>query len=592
MHCDVWGPAHHVSPSGGKYYIVFVDDYSRASWTYILKSRKEVLPQVQQFLVEIATQYDTKVKVLRTDNALEFTQKAIEDMCATYGMLHQTTCPYTSQQNGVAERKHRHLLDMVRTLLVAMHVPMYLWSDAVLTATFLVNRLPSAALGGDVPVTRLSPNAELFSLPPRVFGCTAFVHDHTPVLSKLAPRARKGVFVGYARTQKGYRVYFPDTHHYITSGDVSFHEDVPFFPSSSLSPNPGTPSTLTSSYPALPTLIPTPPSTTSPLTDSLESPSTVSLAPPDPSPSPAPTAAPLSPQPHAATPSPPALFTDLNLPIALRKGSRQCTQHPIGNHVSSIHLSSSYQALALFVLSGSIPKTYLEALQVPEWKAAMDAEYAAFLQRETWTLVPRPSDCNVVLCKWVYSLKYNPDGSIARHKARLVARDFSQAYGLDYTETFSPVARLSSIRVLFSIVLNKAWPLHQLDVSNAFLYGDLAEQVYMEQPPGYVAQGKSTQVCLLKKAIYGLKQSPRAWFHKFSQLLIGYGFLSAVSDPTVMRKRTPHGCVVLVVYVDDIILTGSDEAKVAATKAYLSQHFVTRNLSPPRYFLGLKIAYR
>ena len=126
VHCDFWGPAHQVSPSGGKYYIVFMDDYSRASWTYILKSRKEVLTRVQQFLVEIATQYDTKVKVLCTDNALEFTQKAIEDMCATYGMIHQTTCPYTSQQNGVAERKHRHLLDMVCMLLVTMHVPMYL----------------------------------------------------------------------------------------------------------------------------------------------------------------------------------------------------------------------------------------------------------------------------------------------------------------------------------------------------------------------------------------------------------------------------------------------------------------------------------
>ena len=149
----------------------------------------------------------------------------------------------------------------------------------------------------------------------------------------------------------------------------------------------------------------------------------------------------------------------------------------------------------------------------------MDVEYAAFIQRETWTLVPRPIDANVVSCKWVYSLKYNPDGSIARYKARLVARGFSQAYGLDYHETFSPVARLSSIRVLFSIALDQSWPLHQLDVSNAFLYGDLDEQVFMEQPPGYVAQGESSEVCLLKKAIYGLKQSPRAWFHKFSQLL-------------------------------------------------------------------------
>ena len=131
-------------------------------------------------------------------------------------------------------------------------------------------------------------------------------------------------------------------------------------------------------------------------------------------------------------------------------------------------------------------------------------------------MVPRPVDANVVACKWVYSLKYNPDGSIARYKACLVPRGFSQAYGLDYHETFLPVARLSSIRVLFSIALDQSWPLHQLDVSNAFLYGDLDEQVFMEQPPGYVAQGESSEVCLLKKAIYGLKQSPRAWFHKFS----------------------------------------------------------------------------
>ena len=114
----------------------------------------------------------------------------------------------------------------------------------------------------------------------------------------------------------------------------------------------------------------------------------------------------------------------------------------------------------------------------------------------------------------------------------------------------------------------------------------------MEQPPGYVAQGESSEVYLLKKAIYGLKQSPHAWFHKFSQLLFSYGFVSTVSDPTVMQKRTPHGCVILAVYVDDIIIIGSDDAEVAATKAYLAQHFVTRDLSPPRYFLGLEIAYR
>ena len=508
-----------------------------------------------------------------------------------HGIVHQTTCPYTSQQNGVAKRKHRHLLDMVRTLLLAMRVPQYLWCEAVLSATYLVNRLPSAALGGAVPLQRLTPTADIFSLPPRVFGCTAFVQDHTPGLSKLAPRARKGVFVGYSRTQKGYRIYFPDQHQYVTSADVTFHEDVPYFSStqsaddiSSSSLPPSVSATTISDLPVLMS-----PSSSAPVSLPDVSPSSASVpslseVDPPSSPTVLATSSPL--------PSPPPPASDLDLPIALRKGTRQCTQHPIAHYVSPARLSPSYQSFALAVLTESIPKSYIEALQVPAWKAAMDVEYAAFLQRETWTLVPRPTDANVVSCKWVYSLKYNPDGSVARYKARLVARGFSQAYGLDYHETFSPVARLSSIRVLFSIALEQCWPLHQLDVSNALLYGDLDEQVLMEQPPGYVAQGESSEVCLLKKAIYGLKQSPRAWFHKFSQLLFSYGFVSTVSDPTVLRKRTPLGCVILAVYVDDIIITGSDDAEVAATKAYLAQHFVTRDLSPPRYFLGLEIAYR
>ena len=571
VHCDVWGPAPHPSPTGGKYYMVFVDDYTRASWTYILTSRKEVLSRVQHFLFEIITQYETIVKVLRTDNALEFTQKAIEELCLAHGIVHQTTCPYTSQQNGVAERKHRHLLDMVRTLLLAMRVPQYLWCEAVLTATYLVNRLPSAALGGAIPLQRLTPAADLFSLPPRVFGCTAFVQDHTPGLSKLAPRAQKGVFVGYSRTQKGYRVYFPDRRQYVTSADVTFHEDVPYFPSIQSGGDLSSPSLLPSVSATTVIDLPmiAPPSA---ITISLPevSPPLASLQ-SDPSSEQEPPSSPLSPVlATSPPPSPPPPVSDLDLPISLRKGTRQCTQYPIAHHVSPACLSPSYQSFALAVLTESIPKSYIEALQVPAWKAAMDAEYAAFIQWETWTLVPRPLDANVVSCKWVYSLKYNPDGSIARYKARLVTRGFSQAYGLDYHETFSPVACLSSIRVLFSITLDQSWPLHQLDVSNAFLYGDLAEEVFMEQPPGYVAQGESSEVCLLKKAIYGLKQSPRAWLHKFSQLLFSCGFVSTVSDPTVMRKRTPHGCVILAVYVDDIIITGSDDVEVAATKAYLA----------------------
>ena len=148
------------------------------------------------------------------------------------GMIHQTTC-HTSQRNGVVERKHRHILDMTRTLMLEMMIPDYLWADAVLTSTYLINYLPSSPLGGEIPLRRLHPQGDQFPLPPRVFGCMAFVQDYTPSKSKLAPRVLKRVFVGYAKTQKGYWIYLPREQKYMVSADVTFHEETPYFSTSS-----------------------------------------------------------------------------------------------------------------------------------------------------------------------------------------------------------------------------------------------------------------------------------------------------------------------------------------------------------------------
>ena len=273
-------------------------------------------------------------------------------------------------------------------------------------------------------------------------------------------------------------------------------------------------------------------------------------------------------------------------------GTRACTQHPIAHFVSYERLSPTYHTFALAVSSESLLHMYHEALQVLEWEAAIDLEYRALVHRGTWDLVPCPTDANIVTCKWVFTLKYHPDGIVAHHKARLVARGFTQAHGIDYTETFSPVVRMNSIRVLFSLVVNLNWSLHQLDVSNAFLYGDLTEKVFMEQSLRYVAQGETSQVCLLRHAIYGLKQSPRAWFAKFSGLLTAYGFNPFKFDPIVMRKTISTGFVVLAKYVDAILLTGNDEVAIFATKAYLQTHFVICDLKTPWYFLGIEFAYQ
>ena len=162
-------------------------------------------------------------------------------------------------------------------------------------------------------------------------------------------------------------------------------------------------------------------------------------------------------------------------------------------------------------------------------------------------MVPCPADVNIATCKWAFTVKYHPDGTIARHKARLVARGFTKAYKIDYTETFSPVICLNFVRVLLFLAINQAWSLHQLDVSNAFLYDDLEKKVFIERPLGYVNQGESSEVCFMRRAIYGLEQSPRVWFAEFSGLLSAFGFTSCATNPTMLTKKTKGGLVILIV---------------------------------------------
>ena len=340
-----------------------------------------------------------------------------------------------------------------------------------MTATYLYNRLPSSPLGVAIPLTLLLPNTSLFPLPPSLFGCIAFVQDYTPSLSKLVPHALEGVFFGYSCSQKGYCVYFLDTRCYISSSNVTFHEDVPYFSSSttplkaSISPRwfslysslllvafsgdlyyivylPPTLLTSDDCLPLPPLVIHNPLSSSClPFTDwstplvtsSMTLDSTLS--------SPAPTTTP-----HDLP------LDHLHLPIALRKGTRACTQHPIAHFISYERLSPTYRTFALVVSSESLPHTYHEALRVPEWKVAMDLEYRALVHRGTRDLVPRLTDASIVTCQWVFTLKYHLDGTVARHKARLVARGFTQAHDIDYTKTFSLVVRMNSIGALYLLL--------------------------------------------------------------------------------------------------------------------------------------------
>jgi hypothetical protein len=234
------------------------------------------------------------------------------------------------------------------------------------------------------------------------------------------------------------------------------------------------------------------------------------------------------------------------------------------------------------------PETFAEASGHPDWDTTMNEEYHSLMANNTWDLVPLPKGRKLVRCKWVYITKYASDGSVERHKARLVAKGFFQVEGINYNETFSPVAKMNSICRVLALAASHKWEVHQMDVKSAFLHGDLKEKIYMEQPLGYV-QNDSILFCHLKKYLYGLKQAPQAWYSKIDIFLIDIGFSRCHSDPNVYTKKVGSHLIILFLYVDDLILTSSDSKLLNHVKINLKKKFEMTDLGFLHYFLGLQV---
>ncbi|MGH7240582.1 MAG: reverse transcriptase domain-containing protein, partial [Candidatus Saccharimonadales bacterium] len=578
VHSDVCGPINTATLGGAKYFVTFIDDYSRYVVVKLMKSKGEVLDHFRLYKAWAENVTGKCITVFRTDGGGEYFSKAFDQLLGQSGIARQKSPAYTPQHNGVAERANRTIVECARSMLQEASLDYSYWGEAVMTATYIRNRCPTKSLPAMTPYEAWTgKKPSLAHL--RVWGCKAYAHVPKETRTKLQPKAIECVFVGYSLESKAYRLHDPISNRLLISRDVTFLEDHSY--------QPGTQDVeVVSGKGEHDSTVDT----------------TVSHSPINSSSDNIPTTAPLS--------------SLSGLPRAT--GSTECKQsQPLvtaraivprsslsslpspNTHMSAIavisnpetHNDTLYALLADTGMDGE-PTTYAEAMARPDakqWEQAAQEEYRSIQSAGTWTLVPLPPGRKAIGSKWVFKIKHNAAGSVERKKARLCAKGYSQKPGVDYHETFAPVARFSSIRVLLALAAVFDWEIHQMDVQTAFLNGDLTEDIYMTQPEGFVVKGKETLVCKLSKSLYGLKQASRAWNQKMDQCLLGMKFSSFYADPCVYVFR--HGNVIMLVamYVDDLLLLSNSLSRLVSLKQDLAKKFSMKDMGEAHFILGIEI---
>ncbi|KAH9718013.1 retrovirus-related pol polyprotein from transposon RE1 [Citrus sinensis] len=525
----------------------------------------------------------------------------LNSLFAENGIEFQASCVDTPQQNGRVERKHRHLLNVGRALRFQANLPLNFWGECILSAAYIINHTPTPLLDGK------NPYELLHGKPPpyahfRSFGCLCYAHYIPRDKNKFNPRSRRCVFVGYPHGNKGWRVFDLETNEFFVSRDVVFFEDTfPYHdislvsspahdpcvthdslrvqhvesPLSSLGSNRDVSSNdaqeeLKSNdrgSPSSPHAVSDFSSDLAALHDRGSSSSDVSLYLPS--------------------------FADKNIGISVRQSTRpkipnthlhdfMChtarvidpaflsptpplssgTPYPIAKFVTCANFSTNQSRFLEAITTLTEPTRYSEAVKDPRWREAMAKEIDALEKNETWTLADLPPGKKAIGCKWVYCIKYHSDGSIERCKARLV---------------------------ILAVAVARDWELHQMDVNNAFLHGDLAEEVYMQLPPGF-STTSSGKVCRLRKSLYGLRQAPRNWFAKLAGALKSFGFDQSYADYSLFTFARHDISIYVLVYVDDLIIAGNNTTAISAFKAYLSRCFHMKDLGVLMYFLGIEIS--
>ncbi|GJV65249.1 retrovirus-related pol polyprotein from transposon TNT 1-94 [Tanacetum coccineum] len=538
LHMDLCVPMRVASVNGKKYILVIVDDYSRFTWVKCLRSKDEALDFIIKFLKMIQLRLKAPVRQIRTNNGTEFVNQTLREYYEKVGISHETSVAHSPQQNGVVERHNRTLIEAARTMLIYAKAPLFLWAEAVATACYTQNRFIIRLRYGKTPYELLHDKLPDLSFL-YVFGALCYPKNDSENLGKLQPKAD----IDFDELTT-----IASEH---SSLEPALHEMIPTTLSSGLVPNPP-PSTLVD-RPALEVIAPIAEVVAPEPTASTGSPSLTTVDQDAPSPNVA----------HMNNDS----FFGISIPKNNSETSsssdiiptivhttapnsehvtKWTNDHPLDNIIGklerpvSTRLQLYEQALFCYYdafLTSVEPKNYKDALTQACWIEAMQEELNEFKRLEVWELVPRPDKVMVITLKWIYKVKLDELGGILKNKARLVARGYRQEEGINFEESFAPVARLNAIRIFLGFAAHMNMIVYQMDVKTAFLNGILREEVYVSQPDGFVDQDNLNHVYKLKKALYGLKQAPRAWYDLLSKFLLSQKFFKGTMDPTLFIRR-------------------------------------------------------
>lgn len=584
IHSDLCGPMERATPNGALYFALFIDDYSGWRFIYFLKLKSEAAGCFMDLIHVVRGETGNLVRNLRTDNGGEWSSNDFAAWMIRKGIRHETSAPHTPEQDGVSERGVRTVTEGTRTclhdcqppfeswgenvtsgteaLVKECRLPFSLWAEAASYTVYTLNRVLSK-------VSSVTPYEAWHNKRPnlshlRAFGSIAFVHIPKAERRKLDQKSVRCIFVGYSLTQKAYRFWDPTTRTIKISRDATFDEhhrlvDVPDEPQEN--------------------------------TRQLLLPAPVIRVQEDPSPDnieehntdiPQELSAPISNNSPTQPEEPDRVIESMvEQEPQLRRSARG--RVPLREWKA---WSAQFDGVEPYE-----PSSYSEAISCPEadkWKSAIQEEYQSLIENGTWSITPCPPGREPIKSRWVFKIKPTVNGELPRYKARFVAKGFSQRPGIDFNDTYASVVAHDTLRVLMSTIAADDLEMIQLDVKTAFLNGNLKEDLYIVQPEGFVVPGRESEVCHLKRCIYGLKQAPCVWGELFTDFLKKHNFIPSDADPCLFTRIRGTEKTFLIIYVDDGIIASNQQSAIDDLLVAFGERFQIR-FNEVNRFVGITV---